>query len=51
MGYHVTNLAIHVANALLVYWLLQLTFTTPALQNSPLKDRAPLIALITAMFL
>jgi hypothetical protein len=49
VGYHVTNLAIHIANALLVYWLLQLTFTTPVLRNSPLKVRAPLIALITAL--
>ncbi len=48
-GYHVTNLAIHIANALLVYWLLLLTFTTPALRNSHIRNRAPLIGLITAL--
>lgn len=49
VGYHVTNLAIHIGNALLVYLLLLLTFATPRLRDSSLKDRAPLIALITAL--
>lgn len=28
-GYHIVNLAIHITNALLVYWLILLTFSTP----------------------
>jgi tetratricopeptide (TPR) repeat protein len=28
-GYHVVNLAIHIINALLVYWLVRITFRTP----------------------
>ncbi len=32
-GYHAVNLAIHVLNALLVYWLLRLTFKTPRCAN------------------
>ena len=28
-GYHLTNIAIHSANAVLVYWLILLTFKTP----------------------
>jgi tetratricopeptide (TPR) repeat protein len=33
-GYHILNLTIHVANALLVYFLLVLIFKTPALKDS-----------------
>ena len=29
VGYHVVNLAVHIASALLVYWLALLTFATP----------------------
>ena len=28
-GYHITNLSIHIVNALLLYWLMLLTFKTP----------------------
>jgi tetratricopeptide (TPR) repeat protein len=49
LGYHVTNLAIHIINAFLVYLLILLTFAAPSLKDSSLKDRAPLIALITAL--
>lgn len=39
-GYHVFNLAVHIANALLVYALVRLTFGTP-LFNPPPIDRVP----------
>ena len=32
IGYHVVNLAIHILNAILVYWLVVLTFRTPYLK-------------------
>ncbi|MBI4824662.1 MAG: hypothetical protein HY805_10620 [Nitrospirae bacterium] len=35
-GYHVFNLTIHILNALLVYFLVVLTFKTPYLSNPPL---------------
>lgn len=45
-GYHVTNVLIHAANALLVYSLITLTFLTPALSGTRLSSR--FIALATA---
>lgn len=32
-GYHIVNLVIHIINALLVYWLVILTFSTPYFAN------------------
>ena len=32
-GYHIVNLAIHIINAILVYWLVLLTFKTPYFQQ------------------
>ena len=32
-GYHIVNIAIHIANAILVYFLVLLTFKTPYLSN------------------
>lgn len=48
-GYHLVNLLLHIANALLVYRLLGLTLKTPHLQQrlgtgSTLVDRLPLFA-------
>jgi tetratricopeptide (TPR) repeat protein len=44
-GYHIFNLFIHILNALLVYWLLMLTFRTPYasayLQKDVLKTSDP----------
>ncbi len=37
-GYHVTNVLIHAANALLVYYLITLTFMTPALSGTRLSS-------------
>lgn len=33
VGYHIINLAIHILNAILVYWLVILTFKTPFFSN------------------
>jgi len=47
-GYHIFNLAIHILNAILVYWLVMLTFKTPFLKahNSELKTQSNTIQLI-----
>jgi len=33
-GYHITNIAIHIANALILLTLLRLSFSTPGMQNA-----------------
>ena len=33
-GYHIVNLSIHILNAIIVYWLMLLTFKTPYFQQS-----------------
>jgi tetratricopeptide (TPR) repeat protein len=48
-GYHITNLAIHLTSGALLYWLVMLTFNTPALGGSSLKEKSRLVALITAL--
>jgi tetratricopeptide (TPR) repeat protein len=48
-GYHVVNLAVHVANALLIYWLVLLTFMTPFGQESSIRDHARIIALFSGV--
>jgi hypothetical protein len=48
-GYHAVNLAIHIVNALLLYWLVLLTFRTPFMKDSRLKDYAGRIALFSAL--
>ncbi len=49
LGYHLFNLAIHIANALLLYGLVVLSFGTPVLRGSSLKPRAQFIALFSAL--
>ena len=47
LGYHVFNIIIHLTNGLLVYWLTQLIFSTPAMKaHSGLKSK---IAFFTAL--
>lgn len=49
-GYHFVNLVIHILNALLVYLLVHLTFQTPYLTTSPLKQQAGSIGLVSSLF-
>ncbi|HAM50694.1 MAG TPA: tetratricopeptide repeat-containing protein [Nitrospiraceae bacterium] len=49
-GYHVLNLFIHIANALLVYVLIVLSFRTPSLRQRSLQHCSNLIALFSALF-
>jgi tetratricopeptide (TPR) repeat protein len=48
-GYHAVNLSVHVANALLLYVLVVLTFRTPLARGSGLRGRAGHIALFSAL--
>ena len=48
-GYHLVNLAIHILNGLIVYWLVILTFRTPFLNSSNLKGCLNEIALFASL--
>jgi tetratricopeptide (TPR) repeat protein len=48
-GYHILNIAIHIVNALLLYWLVVLTFRTPFLRESSLTEHAQSIALFSGL--
>ena len=48
-GYHLVNLAIHIVNGLIVYWLVILTFKTPFLNSSVLRERSTEIALFASL--
>jgi protein O-mannosyl-transferase len=48
-GYHLVNLAIHIFNSLLVWWLVMLTMATPAMRTQPISRHKELIALFTAL--
>jgi Tfp pilus assembly protein PilF len=48
-GYHGVNLAIHLGNALLVYFFVLLSFRTPALSGGLLSGRASLAAFGSAL--
>jgi hypothetical protein len=45
LGYHIFNVAVHILNAILVYLFMRLTFQTPFLTGSRLKEGSTLIAL------
>jgi len=49
VGYHLFNLAVHLANSLLVYAVVLLTFRTPHLRESRLAPQSWLTALLTAL--
>jgi tetratricopeptide (TPR) repeat protein len=48
-GYHVVNLAIHILNAVLVYFLVVLTFRTPFISDAPLRKHDRHIARFSAL--
>jgi hypothetical protein len=48
-GYHALNIAIHIVNSILVYLIVLLTFRTPALAGSRLKERSGFVALFSGL--
>jgi|Deesub1362A_J573_1020465.scaffolds.fasta_scaffold00077_21 tetratricopeptide (TPR) repeat protein len=48
-GYHIFNITVHILNALLVYFLVMLTFKSPFLRNSLLRGHSRYIALFSAV--
>ena len=48
-GYHLVNLMIHLTNALLVWWLVRLLFSSPYLKDHVLAASAGQIAFFTAL--
>ena len=48
-GYHVFNIAVHISSAILVYYLLRLTFETSVMKDSSLVPFGDLIALFSAL--
>jgi len=48
-GYHVVNLIIHLINAILVYWLTFLLFSTPALKDKFLPGDKTMLSLAVAL--
>lgn len=48
-GYHIGNIAIHIANSLLVYLLVLLTFRTPFMEASSLKKHSRNIAFFSSL--
>lgn len=51
-GYHIFNLAIHIISSLLLWWLLKLTFITPAIAKNTIALRSgPIAFFISLIFL
>ena len=48
-GYHLVNLAIHIANAVLVWWLVMLTMSTPVMRAQPVNRHKGSMALFAAL--
>jgi tetratricopeptide (TPR) repeat protein len=48
-GYHLVNLAIHIANAVLVWWLVMLTMSTPVIRSQPVSRHKGSMALFAAL--
>jgi protein O-mannosyl-transferase len=49
LGYHIVNVTLHILNAVLVYLLVQLTFKTPFLKETPLRNHSSQVALFSAL--
>jgi Tfp pilus assembly protein PilF len=48
-GYHLVNLVIHLINALLVWWLTWMTFSTPVMRDLPVSRYKTAIAFLTGL--
>lgn len=48
-GYHITNLSLHIVNALLVYLLVLLTFKTPELEGTRLQKHAGTVSIFAGL--
>ncbi|MDD3260282.1 MAG: hypothetical protein PHN97_12630, partial [Smithellaceae bacterium] len=48
-GYHLVNLVIHLANALLVWWLTWLTLSTPAISKTEISRHRATVAFLTGL--
>ena len=48
-GYHVFNLAVHLFTAILVWWLVLLTLSTPAMKENKITQHADLVALLSGL--
>jgi tetratricopeptide (TPR) repeat protein len=48
-GYHIVNLLIHIINSLIVYFFLFLTFQTPYMRKSRVRDYAGYISFFSAL--
>jgi tetratricopeptide (TPR) repeat protein len=48
-GYHIVNFLIHIVSAFIIYLLIRLSFKTPILSTSDIKDYSEYIALTSAL--
>jgi len=48
-GYHLVNLIIHLTNALLIWWLALLTFSTPVMKNTEISRHKNIIAFMIGL--
>jgi len=49
-GYHLVNLVIHLVNAFLVWWLVWLTLSTPAMRETEIGSHKTMMAFLTGLF-
>ncbi len=49
LGYHIFNIAVHVASAVMIYLLVNITFKTPRMRGSALVNHRKIIALFSAL--
>jgi tetratricopeptide (TPR) repeat protein len=49
IGYHLFNIAVHICSALLVWWLVLLTFSTPAMKMEKISRHANVLALFAGL--
>ena len=48
-GYHLTNFAIHAINAILIWWLVLMTFSTPIIKENPIHKHTQILALFAGL--